>query len=202
VAGIYLINFCLAQKLEERVAPRRSLAGVFPLAKRMKHIVPVILGVAAILAGLTIAIINEGHYLKGYGWALPYLLALIVLLVVLATVILLANSRAEREKKTESPPPPNVHQVNKQTITQEFHFGAFGPNRTEAVELSETAKRIRAFMKSAHPHSAYKADEIATEFNLTKSHADGELKKLVTEGWARPIKTDQETLWMFDDPEL
>jgi hypothetical protein len=131
-------QFLLVQKLEERAAPKASLSGVRSLAKRMKNIVPVILGVAAILAGLTIAIINEGHYLKGYGWALPYLLTLIVLLVVLATLILLANSRAEREKKIEIPPPPTVHQENKQTVTQEFYFGTSDP-RTLATEPDETA---------------------------------------------------------------
>jgi hypothetical protein len=71
-----------------------------------------------------------------------------------------------------------------------------------AAEPDETATSIRAFLKSAHPNSAYKTDEIATEFNLTKSRAWAELKKLQVEGWARPVETDQGTLWMFYDVEL
>jgi hypothetical protein len=48
----------------------------------------------------------------------------------------------------------------------------------------------------------YEAEEIAAEFNLTKSRASEKLKNMGPEGGVRPIKTDQETLWMFDDPEL
>jgi uncharacterized protein YhhL (DUF1145 family) len=196
-------QFLLAQKLEERSAPERSLSGVCPLAKRMKYIVPVILTVTAMLAGVTIAIINESHNFKGYAWAVPYLAALIFLLLVLAISIVIFNSRAEREKKTEPHTPTTVHQENRQEFNPQFNPQiVIGGSPAVAAELNETAKRIRAFMKSAHPHSAYKADEIATELNLTKSHAQGELKNLATEGWARPIKTDQETLWMFYDPEL
>jgi hypothetical protein len=165
----------LAQKLEERAAPKVSLSGVRPLAKRMKNIVSVILGVTAILAGLTFAIINESHYLRGYAWALPYLFALIVLLLVLATRIVIVNSRTDRENKTESPPPPavEVRQENNQEFNpqfnpqQNFYFGT-SDRGTVAAEPDETATSIRAFLKSAHPHSAYTADEIAKEFNLTK----------------------------------
>ena len=168
----------------------------------MKKIVPVILGAAAILVGLTIAIINEGHYLKGYGWALPYLLALIVLLVLLAAVILL-NPKTEQENKTEQHTPATVHQENRQEFNPQFNPQIIiGGSPPAPAELDETAKGIRTFMKSAHAHSAYKADEIATEFNLTNSSAWAELKKLQAEGWARPVETDQGTLWMFYDKEL
>jgi len=32
--------------------------------------------------------------------------------------------------------------------------------------------------------------------------SSAELKKLQVEGWARPVETDQETLWMFYDVEM
>jgi hypothetical protein len=128
--------------------------------------------------------------LYGYGAA-----ALLLLLALLMAI------NASRQESKRIPPPPAVHQENKQTVTQEFHFGVPSPG-TVATEPDETATSIRAFLKSAHPHTAYTADEIAKEFNLTKSRAWGELKKQQAEGWVRPNEADQGTLWIFYDKEL
>ena len=130
-----------------------------------------------------------------------------VLCFAIGIVLLLIAYFWPKKPELRAPPPPppvGVHQENKQEFNaqfspqQNFYFGL----RSVTVEPDETAKRIFAFMKSAHPHVAYKADEIAAGLNLTKPHTSETLKRMGIEGGARPVKADEETLWMFNDPEL
>lgn len=167
----------------------------------MKYLITVLVGAAAITAAVTTAIAQAHRAFNGDVSLTPYLYGYgaAALLLLLALVMAIDASRQESKRV---PPPPAVHQENKQTVTQEFHFGASSSPRTVTSELDETAKRIVEFMKTTHPHSAYKADEIATGLNLTKPHTSEKLKNIGPESGVRPIKTDQETLWMFDDPEL
>jgi hypothetical protein len=185
----------------------RSIAGVCPRTKRMKQIVPVILAVTAILTGLTIAIINQGNYLKGYGWAIPYLFALIVVLLVLATVIAVINSK--REKKNDpppAPPPVEVRQETKQIVNQHFHLGAHDDaSVTAKLEKARHERVILDFLKRSE-HRFYEIPELANATGISKPNTRAALERLETQKSVWKVGhldiIEGGYAWKLDDLEL
>jgi hypothetical protein len=172
----------------------------------MKHIVPVILAVTAILAALTIAIINQSNSLRGYAWAVPYLIALIVVLLVSALMIALINSKQE-PGKTNAPSAPPIRQENKQIVSQQqnVYVGGSDP-RPSAAEQEKAGHEqlVIETMKKIRPTQYCSIDEIAPNVTLSKREISDALGRLHAKGRVHSTSIDQAPggkLWMLDDLE-
>jgi amino acid transporter len=83
----------------------------------MKYVIPVILAVGTILSALTIAILTQNNYLKGYNWALPYLAIIIAGLLIVALAISIRNSLQDRKSESVNPPPSTTTQTVSQSVS-------------------------------------------------------------------------------------
>jgi hypothetical protein len=201
-------QFLLAQKLEERAAPKQSLSGVCPLAKRMTPVISVLLAAATTMFGLAI-LIAKGDLLKSApGWLVPLVFTLSAYFFLLAAILAIVNWKRERKRNAlppPSPPPPSVqvNQENKQVLNQNFRFGG-QDDATVTAKLQKTRdeEAVLDFMKRTHPTVAYKVDEIATGVTLNLRDTWDALERLETKGKVRRLSVDQAVggaLWFLNE---
>jgi len=169
-------------KMGERAAPKQSLSGVCPLAKRMTPVISVLLAAATTLFGLAI-LIAKGDLLKSApGWLVPFVFTLSAVFFLLAAILAVVNWKRERKKDavpppSQPPPPPSVqvHQENKQEFNPTFsptfngqqNLYVGNPEASAAEqEKSRQESLVLEYMKKTHATVAYTIDEVARDLKL------------------------------------